>query len=123
MGVPTVHYDDTERVIGTWFGETLYQKSYHAVWQPTVAEEILDSSIVDTSAQIRNLSGTWAVGLYGYEGSEQADIHQPIYFTTTSHTITPPMFKLKSNGFVIQRSQSDVGIEYSITIQYTKNNS
>lgn len=23
-----VHYDGTERIIGTWFGETLYQKSY-----------------------------------------------------------------------------------------------
>lgn len=26
-GMPTVHYDDTERIIGTWFGETLYQKT------------------------------------------------------------------------------------------------
>lgn len=25
--MPTVHYDDTERIIGTWFGETLYQKT------------------------------------------------------------------------------------------------
>lgn len=24
--MPTVHYDDTERIIGTWFGETLYEK-------------------------------------------------------------------------------------------------
>ena len=28
-GVPMVHYDGTERVVGTWFGETLYEKSYH----------------------------------------------------------------------------------------------
>ena len=27
-GVPMVHYDGTERIIGTWFGETLYQKSF-----------------------------------------------------------------------------------------------
>lgn len=26
--LPTVHYSDTEQVIGTWFGETLYQKTY-----------------------------------------------------------------------------------------------
>ena len=25
--MPTVHYDDTEKVIGTWFGETLYEKT------------------------------------------------------------------------------------------------
>lgn len=28
LGVPAVHYDDTERVIGTWFGETLYRKCF-----------------------------------------------------------------------------------------------
>ena len=28
-GVPMVHYDGTERIIGTWFGETLYTKTYH----------------------------------------------------------------------------------------------
>ena len=28
LGVPMVHYDDTEQVIGTWFGRTLYEKSY-----------------------------------------------------------------------------------------------
>ena len=27
MGVPAVHYDGNEKVIGTWFGETLYEKS------------------------------------------------------------------------------------------------
>lgn len=26
LGVPTVHYDGNERVVGTWFGETLYEK-------------------------------------------------------------------------------------------------
>ena len=26
-GVPTVHYDNTEKVIGTWFGKPLYQKT------------------------------------------------------------------------------------------------
>ena len=28
LGVPTVRIDDTEQVIGTWFGETLYQKAF-----------------------------------------------------------------------------------------------
>lgn len=28
QGIPTVHYDGEEKVIGTWFGETLYEKSY-----------------------------------------------------------------------------------------------
>lgn len=28
LGTPAVHYDGEERVIGTWFGETLYEKSW-----------------------------------------------------------------------------------------------
>ena len=28
QGVPAVHYDGDEKVIGTWFGETLYEKSF-----------------------------------------------------------------------------------------------
>lgn len=28
LGVPMVHYDDTEKVVGTYFGKTLYEKSY-----------------------------------------------------------------------------------------------
>ena len=29
QGVPTVHYSTDEQVIGTWLGETLYQKTLH----------------------------------------------------------------------------------------------
>ena len=29
LGIPAVHIDNTERVIGTWFGETLYQKTLY----------------------------------------------------------------------------------------------
>lgn len=28
LGVPMEHYDDTEKVVGTYFGKTLYEKSY-----------------------------------------------------------------------------------------------
>ena len=28
LGVPAVHYDGTERVIGTWFGKPLYQRTF-----------------------------------------------------------------------------------------------
>ena len=28
QGVPAVHYDDNEKVVGTWFGETLYERVY-----------------------------------------------------------------------------------------------
>lgn len=28
QGIPAVHYDDDEKMVGTWFGETLYEKSF-----------------------------------------------------------------------------------------------
>jgi len=28
LGTPAVHYDDVERIVGTWFGETLWQKTF-----------------------------------------------------------------------------------------------
>ena len=28
LGIPNVHYDGNEKVIGTWFGETLYEKTF-----------------------------------------------------------------------------------------------
>lgn len=34
-GVPTVHYDTNEQVIGTWFGKPLYQKAFTGLSQPT----------------------------------------------------------------------------------------
>lgn len=46
LGVPTVHYDNTEKIIGTWFGETLYEKSYEIV--PDNTETIVE----DMSAYI-----------------------------------------------------------------------
>lgn len=29
LGIPMVHYDGTEKVVGTWFGDTLYEKTYY----------------------------------------------------------------------------------------------
>ena len=31
LGVPSVHYDDNEKIIGTWFGETLYEKTIEVI--------------------------------------------------------------------------------------------
>ena len=39
-GVPMVHYDDTERIVGTWFGETLYERTIYY----DNADGILDTS-------------------------------------------------------------------------------
>ena len=63
LAIPNVHYDNTEKVIGTWFGETLYQRSYYigtltvdTSWHP-IAHGILNfKKLVDLSGCITNSS-------------------------------------------------------------------
>jgi len=58
LGVPMVHYDDTERVVGTYFGETLYQKT------------IPNISITGTTTTIQtgeNIGSLVAVEATGYK--------------------------------------------------------
>ena len=51
-GDKAVHYDDTEQVIGTWFGETLYRKSLKLPSTITCP----NNSWVDTGLTIQNVS-------------------------------------------------------------------
>ena len=44
QGVPAVHYSTEEQVIGTWLGETLYQKTYHNVSMTNNADNVVDSN-------------------------------------------------------------------------------
>jgi len=58
LGVPMEHYDDTERVVGTYFGETLYQKT------------IPNISITGTTTTIQtgeNIGSLVAVEASGYK--------------------------------------------------------
>ena len=45
-GVPAHQYDGNEKVVGTWFGETLYEKSYHLT-APSTAN--VSTNIIDTT--------------------------------------------------------------------------
>ena len=78
QGVPTVHYDSNEKVIGTWFGETLYEKSYELTLPNSYDGQdgfIIDSdgsfidkliscegSAVDVNGCITNMGGLNAAG-------------------------------------------------------------
>ena len=62
-GVPMVHYDGTEKVVGTWFGETLYEKTIIPTTFPQ--KNYWDYFILlDTNAVCREVSGyiTYANG-------------------------------------------------------------
>lgn len=70
LGIPAVHYDDTERVIGTWFGETLYQKTIFIhntslVYSQTYsfATDVPNVDIViDKESLIKLAGSSWVTG-------------------------------------------------------------
>lgn len=51
QGVPAVHYNNTEKIVGTWFGETLYEKSYYVQGVKDSAVTV-DSLITGTTVKL-----------------------------------------------------------------------
>lgn len=52
QGVPAVHYDGDEKIVGTWFGETLYEKTFYIE-----SMYISTSDWINTSITIPNCNG------------------------------------------------------------------
>ena len=72
QGVPAVHYDGDEKVMGTWFGETLYEKSYH-VSSLSTTYQVIDSNITSSNAKIRDCKiGGYKIG-GGYNNAQYAN--------------------------------------------------
>jgi hypothetical protein len=101
LGVPTVHIDDTEQVIGTFLGKTLYQK------------------IFDWSSSPVNIPSTWSVTTIDSSNIERVieckGHHADGTFYTTDADPTGnnhTKLKMRNNGG---------GGTYSyVTLQYTK---
>lgn len=112
LGVPTVHYDDTEKIIGTWFGETLYEKSYVITSIPSPGTTIDNVGNIGVSPYIKGSFlrlGRW----YNLDGrTESANYNQYYCYA-----------QIMNNGDVVLNyegySTSEI-IKICITIQYTK---
>ena len=62
-GVPMMHYDGTERVVGTWFGETLYEKTIH---KTNVSPSSTDTVLVSASEISPDLDSVHRIsGMFG----------------------------------------------------------
>lgn len=61
-GIPAVHYDGNEKVIGTWFGETLYEKTFE------LSDELLiqGNTWTEIPFPTANISGLISVCGNGY---------------------------------------------------------
>lgn len=64
-GVPSVHYDSTEKVIGTWFGETLYEKT----WSGLSASVTQNAWNTINSVTVSNLKDVINATIYRTGGS------------------------------------------------------
>lgn len=107
LGVPMEHYDDTERVVGTYFGETLYEVSKRGTFSTGTFTALTLSDNIDT--------------LVSYEAS--------IYYPPTNQWLHIPYFEgsdrvyLITNGNLV-KMVSNSGMssytKFALTIKYTK---
>lgn len=116
LGVPAVHYNDTEKVIGTFFGEPLYEKSYKVtsitgtgVQLDTISD--LKELVSGNGTFKRNSGGShlW----YEIDGrTETADYNNYGFYI---HTASANQIVVSFTGY----SSSEIE-EIIVTIRYTK---
>lgn len=107
LGVPMEHYDDTERVVGTWFGDTLYQVSKMGNFSTGTLTALTLSDNIDT--------------LVSYEAA--------IYYSPTNQWLRLPYSEGNDHAYLITNdnlvkilsssSMSDY-TKYVLTVKYTK---
>ena len=110
-GVPMVHYDGNEKIVGTWFGQTLYEKTIDCGNLP-------NATVGTTPHNISNLDK-----IVSYDG----------FACTSAHAIIPLPYVNLSNisNYSIQMEFSDTNIIFQtnynfssyhayVTVQYTK---
>ena len=83
LGVPAVHYDGNEKIVGTYYGETLYEKSY--IQQLNNGETQI--SISDLNANYAFIeSGFYDIGVTKLALNELIDINGRLYTYTHINT-------------------------------------
>lgn len=111
-GVNAVHYDDTEKIIGTWFGETLYEKTIHIVEQSEQTNKNYTAEITSLNAshiKLKNAEvklgsnggNAWYTAPFWYDGSYNMCV-----------AVSPNDMNIFSRGWKYT--------EAYVTLQYTK---
>lgn len=109
QGVPTVHYDTNEKVIGTWLnGDTIYEKTIHY----TDLSGVSDWTVLDNSVSYDKL-----IDLKGVRYTPSNECQ-----TFANGLDLMPRFMAYSNNLYYYTSSTITGDIY-ITIRYTKSSS
>ena len=107
LGVPMAHYDGNEKVIGTYFGETLYEISKTGNFSTGTFTAITLSDNIDT--------------LVSYEAA--------LYYSPTNQWLKLPYFEGGDRVYlitndnlakIVSNSAMQVYTKYAVTLRYTK---
>lgn len=112
LAVPMLHYDNTEKIVGTYFGKTLYEKSYQNIAGTGTMVNV-------TLSDLSNIETIFIVP----EASASTDVVPFPYVHYDSGNLIGGFFSI-SNGVPtlnVRRgsSMADVGLKY-LTVRYTK---
>lgn len=98
LGIPNVHYDGNEKVIGTYFGETLYERT----WKLTIPNQ--SGGYMFTEGAISNLKmvveNSWSVNGLGMRTGVPWYDSASLYFD--DHVASGIEFWFKSNNYAGQ---------------------
>ena len=113
LGVPAVHYDDVERVVGTWFGKPLYQK--------TIDFGVMPSSTTKSVAHgISNIKRIVSIEGYSFN-STAGNLTVPLPFVSTSALGSQMDIRCDfTNVTVITGTGRQNFAESFVTLRYTK---
>lgn len=111
LGVPAHHYDSNEKIVGTWFGKTLYEKTF--IQQ--LSDNYAHIDISGLNADIAFLeSGFYDIGVTKLALNEIIDINGRV-FTYTHINAGSEYLYIDCKNFVAATSTA------YITMRYTKN--
>lgn len=103
LGVPAVHYDGNEKIVGTYFGETLYERTLNFTQDNRIY-------YIPNTTYVKKL-----VKHNGECTKDNFDFQIPYYDGSNYLSVGND-----SNGVRIYSSSYFVGAVYELTIQYTK---
>lgn len=103
LAIPNVHYSTDEQVIGTWMGETLYQKT----WELSSVLSVASNTWIDTSILKQGIDAIIYINGANAEGAVFSFLGARAQTSTTNYVQ------------IQQTRNSAITLKY-ITIQYTK---
>ena len=115
LGTPTVHYDGNEKIVGTWFGVTLYEKSYN-INIPQISnsdEEVTIDASFGSNKVLRDYKIIFN-GLSNNRTNYQSSISDTVFINGNNQLI----YYLSKNGTWWNNMNTT-----TIHVQYTKTSS